>query len=35
MVIKFLPDLDWSLLQQYGIGNSQGVRVLVYGEAWR
>ena len=29
-----LPDLDWSLLQQYGIGNFQGSKFSVYGEAW-
>lgn len=29
-----LPDLDWSLLQQYGVGSFQGSRCSVYGEAW-
>lgn len=29
-----LPDLDWSLLQQYGVGNFPGSKCSVYGEAW-
>ncbi|SUD91110.1 ribonuclease HII [Psychrobacter phenylpyruvicus] len=29
-----LPDLDWSLLQHYGVGRFQGSRCSVYGEAW-
>lgn len=29
-----LPDLDWSFLQQYGVGNFSGSKCSVYGEAW-
>lgn len=29
-----LPDLDWSFLQQYGVGNFPGSQCSVYGEAW-
>lgn len=29
-----LPDLDWSLLQQYGVDNFPGSKCSVYGEAW-
>ena len=29
-----LPDLDWSFLQQYGVGNFPGSKCSVYGEAW-
>ena len=29
-----LPDLDWSLLQQYGVGNFPESKCSVYGEAW-
>ncbi|WP_296204019.1 ribonuclease HII [Psychrobacter sp. UBA3962] len=29
-----LPDLDWSFLQRYGVGNFPGSKCSVYGEAW-
>ncbi len=29
-----LPDLDWWLLQQYGVDRVQGSKCSVYGEAW-
>lgn len=29
-----LPDLDWSFLQQFGVGNFPGSKCSVYGEAW-
>ena len=29
-----LPDLDWSFLQQHGVGNFPGSKCSVYGEAW-